>query len=307
MQRAIGVPLALLSTALLAQGPVHHWPLDEGTGALAFDIAGGSNGILQNGVAQQPGGGWFGGAYQFDGADDRVDLGPCDITTGTGGFSISLWMKAGLMTGTEQMLLAKTVGPAPDDYVWSLSQVNSTAVRFRLQTTGTVTELTTTGSSLFSGSWYHIAATYDGSMMRIHLNGALITFAPKNGGIPYAPMSPASMGDRLDGFASFLGQLDDVRLYDHGLSETEIFDILLEDVTTGLDVHATLGWSAEGGVTLPPGSWERMRIIDARGRIVMERDMGEGNVAALRDEAPGLYLVCLQGPHGEMVRPLVKP
>lgn len=307
MQRAAGLPLALLSTALLAQAPSHHWPLDEASGATATDIAGGSNGILQNGVTQQPSGGWFGGAYQFDGADDRVDIGPCDITTGAGGFSISLWIKAGLMTGTEQVLIAKTLGPNTDDYVWSLSQVNSTAVRFRLQTSGTVTELTTTGSNLFSGSWYHLAATYDGSMMRIYINGALITFTAKAGGIPYAPMSPASMGDRLDGFASFLGQLDDVRLYDHGLSDAEIFDILLGDVTTGVEEEAAVAWTPEGGLVLPPGPWERMKIMDAHGRIITERNAGAVDVPALRDGAPGLYLVCLQGPRGAVVRPLVKP
>ena len=307
MLRTLPLPIALLSTALLAQPPVHHWPLDEAGGSTAVDIAGGSNGVLQNGVTQQPAGGWFGGAYEFDGADDRVDIGPCDITTGTGGFSISLWMKAGLMTGTEQVLLAKTLGPNLDDYVWSLSQVNSTAIRFRLQTAGAVTELTTTGSSLFSGSWYHLAATYDGAMMRIHINGALITFTPKSGSMPWAPMSPASMGDRLDGFASFLGHLDDVRLYDHGLSDAEIFDILLGDVTTDVAEQPVVALTEEGDALLPEGYREQVRVYDGLGRIVLERSGGEGRTLAFRDGAPGLYLVCLQGPRGVVACPFLKP
>ncbi len=307
MLRAFLIPFALLSTALLAQPPVHHWPLDEATGSTAVDIAGGSNGVLQNGVTQQPSGGWFGGAYQFDGADDRVDIGPCDITTGAGGFSISLWMKAGLMTGTEQVLIAKTLGPNLDDYVWSLSQVNSTAIRFRLQTAGVVTELTTSGSSLFSGSWYHLAATYDGAMMRIYINGALITFTPTSGSMPWAPMSPASMGDRLDGFASFLGHLDDVRLYDHGLSDTEIFDILLGDVTTQVSEQPTIALMEGGDALLPEGDWKYVQVYDALGRIILERSGEEGRTLAFRDGAPGLYLVCLQGPRGVVACPLMKP
>ncbi len=226
---------------------------------------------------------------------------------GTGGFSISLWMNAGLMTGTEQILLAKTVGPNMDDYVWSLSQLNSTAVRFRLQTAGVVTELTTTGSSLFSGAWYHLAATYDGAMMRLYINGALITFTPKAGNMPWAPMSPASMGDRLDGFASFLGHLDDVRLYDHGLSEPEIFDILLGDVTTQIAEQPAIGSTPEGDIVLPTDLHGNVQVFDLHGQLVLERNGVMGGTLSLRDGAPGLYLVCLQGPRGVVPFRFMRP
>lgn len=307
MKRAVHLPAALLlSTSLLAQlPPSHHWPLDESTGLHANDITGGADGDLQNGATWQPTGGHFGGALQFDGADDRVDLGPCEVTSGMG-FSISLWMQAGLMAGNEQVLIAKTQGPDPEEYVWSVSQVNSTALLFRLQAGGTVTELQTPQSSLFSGSWYHVAASYDGAMMRIHLNGALMAFTPKGGMIPWVPQAPASMGDRLDGNGSFMGLLDDVRLYDHGLNDAEITDLVIGDVATtaGGDQQIAI---VEDRIRIPRGDWLSLRIHDGTGRMLEQRSAKEGDELVLLDRPAGLYLFCLQGRHGALVRPLVMP
>jgi hypothetical protein len=205
MTRATCLPLALLSTALFAQtAPVHHWPLDGLGGGTAYDIVGGSDGVMQNGAGLVANG-YFGQACAFDGADDRIDIGPCDITSGTGGFSISIWVKLGLMAGGEQVILAKTNGPATTDYIWSLSQVASTAICFRLNTNGTVTQISTSGSSIFSGAWYHVAATYDGTAMNIYINGALMTTAARSGAIPFAPAAPVTMGGRVDGLNSFMG------------------------------------------------------------------------------------------------------
>jgi hypothetical protein len=221
--------------------------------------------------------------------------------------TISLWLKAGLMAGNEQVLLAKTEGPNADDYVWSVSQINSTALLFRVQAGGTVTELATTGSSLFGGAWYHVAAVYDGAEMRIYLNGALMVSTPKAGVIPWVPQAPASLGDRLDGNASFLGMLDDVRIYDHALTEPEIITLVIGDVATTIGEGQVITIMDDGTLRIPGGNWDRMELRDASGRIVQERSAKEGEVLALLDRPKGLYLVCLRGRQGAVVRPLVLP
>ena len=296
------------STLCLAQStPVHHWPLDAFGGTHAPDITGGADGILINGATWVPG--QFGTAVSFDGGDDRVDLGDCDLTSGPGDeITLALSVRPALMTGAEQILLAKTTGPNSTDYVWSVSQVNSTALRFRLQGAGTVTELTTTGSSLFSGAWYHVAAVYDGSEMRIYLNAALMAYVAKTGALPFAPYAPATMGDRLDGDASFMGTLDDVRIYDHALSEAEIIDLVIGNVSVGLRPDVRPWLNADGDVILPPGEWQHVKLIDSAGRIMIERDLdGRGGSLELRDGSPGIYLVCLQDRHRVITRPLVVP
>jgi len=61
---------------------VGHWRFDEGSGTIASDSSGnGNNGTLVAGPTWVNG--WFGGALEFDGADDRVDVGSFDLTTDT--------------------------------------------------------------------------------------------------------------------------------------------------------------------------------------------------------------------------------
>jgi hypothetical protein len=306
MQRALPLSLALLPASLLAQSaPVHHWPLDEAVGMQVADIVGGSDGTLVGGVTLLPTAGWYGGAAAFDGANDRIEFGPCDITTGTGGFGVSLWVRLELMTGSEQLLFGKSDGPAASDWVWSVSQVNSTALRFRLRLNGTVHELTTGGASLFSGSWYHVAAGYDGSAMRIHINGALMATQPASGMMPFVPTAPTVMGGRTDGTLAFMGRLDDVRLYDHGLGDTEIIDIILGDVVTSIAQRPAVTTDPSGDLFSLHG-WEPVRAFDACGRVVRERN-ARTNAPFLLDGPPGLYLVCLQRGREEAIVLFLKP
>ncbi|MEO8589661.1 MAG: LamG-like jellyroll fold domain-containing protein [Flavobacteriales bacterium] len=286
-----------LSQLVLAQGPVFYWPLDESSGTVAYAAAGGSNGSLQSGVEWDPTGGHHDGAARFDGVDDRILLGGCDLTGGTG-FSISLWVKPDFVTGMERTLIAKTLGPLASDHIWSLAFVNATAIRFRLTAGGTMTELTSAPSSLFGGNWYHIVAAYDGAEMRILINGALMANTTKTGSVGYAPQAPASLGAQSTGFAPISAWLDDVRIYDRGLSDQEILNILFETLTTGIAEQQNVTLHADGQLQLPAGAWNALRVMDTTGRLSEEQHLINGSTAV--DLAPlpaGIYLVCLQG-HG---------
>ncbi|MBL7963611.1 MAG: LamG domain-containing protein [Flavobacteriales bacterium] len=300
MRHSLFILLSTLRTFhALAQSmpqPVHHWPLDETTDTLAADISGGEHGTLQGGAAWNSAG-RFGGAVQFNGADGRVVAGPCDLTTGPGGISLSLWMKAGLMAGSEQVLLAKSDGPGTSGIIWSLSQVNSTAIRFRVRAGGNLTELTTPGSSLFSGSWYHVCGTYNGSEMRIYLNGALMAFTSASGTVPYAPSAPACMGARADGAAWFMGALDDVRIYDHGLTEMDVIGLVLGNVSVGSERPVDMHVDQAGALVLPPGDWSHVIVTDVQGRMVHDGHMqSTRSTLHLPWQMPGLYVVVLTGP-----------
>ncbi|MFZ1688372.1 MAG: hypothetical protein WAU70_13165, partial [Flavobacteriales bacterium] len=56
---------------MVAQDPIHFWPLDESNGTTAADLSGGAHGTLQNGPVWAVGGGHLGGGVTFDGANDR--------------------------------------------------------------------------------------------------------------------------------------------------------------------------------------------------------------------------------------------
>ena len=287
----------LLATLVLGQSPpVFHWALDETTGTIAYDLTNTSDGQLQDGAQWAPSGGHHQGACRFDGVNDRIILGACDLTTGGGAISLSVWVKPDFVTGMERTILAKTVGPQPQDHIWSVSFVNATALRFRLRTGGQTTELSTPGSSIFSGVWYHVVASYDGSSMRVFLNGSLMAENSIAGSIGFHPQAPASLGAQSTGARPFSGWIDDVRIYDRGLTASEVVQILLEqELTTGVEVPAP-HVQPDGRLLLPLGPWTELRIMDLAGRSLVTQQISGITTSTAPNSLPtGLYLVSLLG------------
>lgn len=295
------IPLAFLPIGLLLHaqsGPVYHWALDESAGLTAAPVTGTSPGVLQNGVVWDPDGGHHQGAARFDGVDDRIGLGPCDLLNGGTAITLSCWVKPDFVTGMERTLMAKSA--ASGELTWSVSFVQASALRFRLRTGGAITELTTAPSSLFGGQWYHFVATYDGAQMRLYTNGALMAAASATGAIGIAPQQNASLGATSSGAAPFSGWIDDVRIYDRALSDTEIITLLFETLTTATPEGAAF--------TTDGGPWRQAFLIDPTGRVLHEpallhsgTSLPQGTLTA------GVYTLCLLSDQGRTVRRFVVP
>lgn len=300
--------LALFTgTAWSQSGPLFHWPLDESGGTVAYAAAGNANGTLVGGPVWAPQGGHHFGAVRFDGVDDRVLLGSCDITSGGPDLSLSFWVKPDFVTGIERTLIAKSVGPQLADHIWSVAFVNGTSLRFRLSTGGTATELATGPSSLFGGTWYHVVASYDGAQMRLHLNGSLMASSAKAGAIGYHPQAPTSIGAASTGSQPFSGWMDDVRIYDRALTDSEILDLLLGSVAMSIAPNADLQIT-DGRITVVTGVWKDLRVMDTAGRTLIEqRSVHGADVIDLGSLPAGSYLVCLEGNGMRRTRPLFVP
>lgn len=305
--KLVPVLMAIGSVSAQTTGLVYYWPLDETEGEVAHDLSGGQHGAVQGGAAWQPTGGHHGGAIRLNTVTQRINLPACDMTTGGTGFSISTWVKPDMVSGNERMVIAKTIGPQPMDQAWSLSFVNATALRFRLRTAGTTHELTTTQLSIFSGAWYHLVCTYDGAHMRVHVNGSLLASLPVTGTIGFHPESPAAIGAQFTGLAPFSGWVDDVRIYDHGLSSQEIFDLLLGDVVTGMEEEPAPYVDGNGLLRIPTDTWTDAEVFDLAGRSVVARRPLQGNVLSMAHLATGVHLVHLIGPGREATRKVFKP
>jgi Concanavalin A-like lectin/glucanases superfamily len=310
MRTRILLHVGLLSAAPLAAQnlPSFYWRLDEIAGAVAHDDVGGSNGQLQGAATWQPTAGHFSGALRCYGNDARVELGPCDLTGGPGDeFTIACWFRPEIVAGTERILMAKTLGPNEEDFVWSLSLVNSTGARFRLRAGGTLHTVEIPPSSIFSNTWYHIAATYDGTNIRVFLNGSTTANGQASGAIGFHPQAPATLGNLYNSTLPFYGSLDDVRLYDHALNGLEVVDLVIGDVSTGVD-EQRISVGTDGVLHLPNGSWNQLRVLDMSGRYLLGEPLNGGNTsAAMAQLSPGLYLVCLQGASGQLSRTVCLP
>lgn len=85
-----------------------------------------------------------------------------------------------------------------------------------------------TGSTnLTNGAWYHLAGTYDGSNVKIYMNGVEKGSTPATGSIQSTTL-PLSIGARsADGSTfsyNFYGMVDEVKVFNRALSAAEIQD-----------------------------------------------------------------------------------
>ncbi len=192
---------------------VHHWRLDEDTAAgvtLAADSVGGLNGTIQ-GAASVPG--KSGNALSFDGADDVVTI---DNFVPPQQGTIVFWINPALAKSKERIL-----GAGGDYEVWLRGNGE---LKNELFDNGSATTGTGPGA-LKANEWNHAATTYDGTTaaVEIYLDGEL-----RVAGTAEVPSTPTQttllLGHRAGAAAGehYGGLLDDLRIYDHVLSQAEI-------------------------------------------------------------------------------------
>jgi len=218
-----------------ASGPIGAWNLDEGTGAVAADSSGNSlDGAISGALWVSPGSDGMGFCLDFDGiGENMVDLGNFDVTTGDG-LSIALWYKADNLDtpGSDPRLFSKAIGGSTQDHwlMLSSSRVGDTKVlRFRLKTDDNTGELkadTTTGV-IDLDVWTHVAAVWDGAAMKLYKNGVEVGSVDKGGTFSTNPDANVAIGNQPVGTPNrpWDGLIDDVRLYDRGLSADEILEL----------------------------------------------------------------------------------
>jgi hypothetical protein len=76
-------------------------------------------------------------------------------------------------------------------------------------------------SALTLNGWSHLAATYDGSSLRLYVNGVLVQTLAVAGAMP-ASTGVLHMGGNAVWNEPYAGLLDDVRIYNRALSGTEL-------------------------------------------------------------------------------------
>ena len=80
---------------------------------------------------------------------------------------------------------------------------------------------TAEGASLTANVWTHMAATYDGSTVRLFINGVQVASAAFSGSIT-SSTNPLRIGGNSIWGEYFQGMIDEVRIYNRALSQPEI-------------------------------------------------------------------------------------
>jgi hypothetical protein len=221
----------LYSQLILSDQPASYWKLDETAGTTAADTAGSATGTYTNGpTLNQPSGVWSGGtAVTFDGSDDWVSAGDVHDYAGTASFSAEFWATRTTLneaTSYRRMLAKERYVSSTDRGGWSVvvnagsDGSNPNRIAFgRFDGTTGVNRATST-TTMQADTWYHIVATYDGTNMRLYLNGTLeaTTASAISAENHTIAMSLASR----NGSDRFPGRLDEVAIYTTALSQQQI-------------------------------------------------------------------------------------
>ncbi|KKU42989.1 MAG: hypothetical protein UX60_C0041G0004 [Berkelbacteria bacterium GW2011_GWA2_46_7] len=106
-------------------------------------------------------------------------------------------------------------------------------------------------ANLNTGTWYHLACVYDGSRVRIYLNGVQVNQSGIISGNVSTTVGgyPVSIGDTCNGSGGcdnkFKGSIDDVRIYSIGLDQTAIQSIMNGVYSVDDESNLIGGWSLD--------------------------------------------------------------
>lgn len=174
---------------------------------------------------------WGGASGRFDGTGDYIEYAhSTGFNVGGSPWTVECWFNSASLTspGTTQYIARC----APDgDFStsgWTLGfrqSSGTTRVMFYAATgAGEVGNFGTT--AIAADTWYHLAATYDGSTVRVFLNGALEVTAS---GTPANGTSPLRIGgDNVYSTRHFNGHIDDFRITKGVARYTSAFSVPIE-------------------------------------------------------------------------------
>ena len=211
--------------------PVADYALDQTSGLVAPDGSGnGNDGVLDG--ASWITDGLIGGALNFDGVDDQVDL-PTGILGSQAG-AVSLWFRTAedfaaevghLFYGTSSTDGSANGGGSQNECHLTVSQ--TAGVNFFCEGSATGSDVSlSAGTGLNDGNWHHAVASWDrDGWVDLYLDGQ----RQDRGYAPNHNLFDFSAGLRLGrpnaSSRRYRGDLDEVRLYDRPLRLYEVLDI----------------------------------------------------------------------------------
>lgn len=176
----------------------------------------GHNGNLQNGTAFTSGA--LGQAFSFDGVDDFITV-DADAALEPTNISVAFWVKA-QASGGIKLLVDSSHGSSNGNFGWAIQMTSGGQVGIAYGNGGSFPALDST-TNLADDQFHHFAATLDGTNMRTYVDGVLETTASYSG-TPMGTGEEIRIGRHHSLGRQFSGLMDDIRVYNHALSGTEV-------------------------------------------------------------------------------------
>jgi Concanavalin A-like lectin/glucanases superfamily/Secretion system C-terminal sorting domain len=279
---------------------IAHYPFSANANDISGNqLNGQANGAIltvdQHGVQQS--------AYYFNGGAQHIAVANNALLNFQDGITVSCWFKANALPEKETFLLSH----GSWQNRWKISITPDKKLRWTLNALNGVADLDL-DVFLQTDSFYHLAATYDGNLLALYLNGNLHTYKTLSGKIRTTTF-PFLMGQMLPAQPeyNFKGVLDGVKIYDHALTPS-LIKMMYDQGVVGVN---SVVFNGENGFSLSPNpvvDFLRVRVnngvltqnqpfdlqlYDFTGRKVLEKnDISTENFDLdVRNFKAGVYMI----------------
>jgi hypothetical protein len=218
-----GNPWVIAQTSSVCVAPpsgmVGWWPADGNS----KDIIGGNNGTPVGGVTFAPG--EVGQAFSLDGSSGYVNVVDSSGTLSISGpLTLDAWVQLNTLGKTQHIMIKDSGTCSGAFHNYQLLVTNTNKVDFAVGDGTNVYELQSS-SQLSTGTWYHIAAVYDGNNQAIYINGvqdASVTIGSKT--LYTNPSYPLHIGAAIESCAFYplAGLIDELEIFNRALGASEI-------------------------------------------------------------------------------------
>jgi fibronectin type 3 domain-containing protein len=211
-------PYSNTASATTPAGPsglVAAYGFDEGSGSAVTDASGSAN----NGMTASTtwaSSGKYGKALQFNGTSSLVTVADAASLHLSSGMTLEAWVNPSTVNGAWRDVIYK----GNDNYYLSATSTNASLPDAGMIAGGTYADAFGT-SVLPTNTWSFLTETYDGSTLRLYVNGTQVASTAHTGSIATSTNPLQIGGDSIYG-QHFAGLIDEARIYNVALTAARI-------------------------------------------------------------------------------------
>jgi hypothetical protein len=205
-----------IGNASLTDGLVAYYPFN---GNANDESGNGNNGIVYGATLTADRFGNANRAYAFDGSSSYIDCGNSN-TLDVNNHTISAWV---MINGSGNYVIVGKVNPFVSETIHL--DITNNILNTYMQTENVYGGIF--GSQFINtAQWYFVTMTYDGSNVKLYVNGLIDRMTSRNGATKKNSNNMAigrhGGGDQKGGDYFFSGKINEVRIYNRALSDSEI-------------------------------------------------------------------------------------
>lgn len=160
-----------------------------------------------------------GRCVKLDATDDTINMG--NVLAITGVITLAAWVNPDTV-GTARYIINKGAGAGQQGYKLRTDTTNK--IWFSIGNGGQ--RQTGALGTIPIGAWTHVVGTYDGTTMRIYINGSLSYSSDVEGGGITADSNVLRIGAQTaSGMLPFEGKVSDVQIFESVLTDSEVFQL----------------------------------------------------------------------------------